>query len=176
VRKLIGICLVVLCSACAKRPVLAPSDIEYLSMTDVPGYGQFEVRFSSDTDLMRMFQSNLGKDQASDGFTCYLDARINLSERHGESNYLIGTVEELDRPGSRGKYQYFTRLIAVYTDHEYGSNTFPNAQELLVLLKARNALACRFHASDYFYGPYESNPIGIPSSEFVRVIEQRGNR
>lgn len=168
--------LLLLCSACAERPGLALSHIEFVSMADVPGNDTFEVRFSSDADLMNILRKDSRTIQDGDMLTCYLDARLDFHERHGQSNFLIGAVDEMDGQGALGKHQYSARLASVHSDHEDGSNTFLSSEQLLAFLQERNALACRFSASGYFSGSYQSNPVGIPSSEFERVIEQRVQR
>ena len=171
-KRYLGICFL-LCSACTERPEIARSDIEFVAMAYVPGNGTIEVRFASEADLMNILKSDSKTIQDGNTLTCYLDARLDFHERHGQSNFLIGAVDELDRQGALGKHQYSARLASVHSDHEDGSNTFLSQEQLLAFLRERNALACRFSASGYFSESYQSHPVGIASSEFARVMEQR---
>ncbi|MDX9670333.1 MULTISPECIES: hypothetical protein [unclassified Pseudomonas] len=168
--------LLFLCSACTQNPPVPPIDIQFESVSYVPGYERFNVRFSSDKDLLKFFDVNAGRNQTYEGLACYLGAKVELSERQGESDYLDGMMVEVDRKDSQTRYQYSAELIAVHTDHEYGSNTFISSKELLGLLNSHNALACRFYASAYGYGRYYSRPMGVPASDFVRVLTKEEER
>ncbi|HVI42443.1 MAG TPA: hypothetical protein VM577_17455 [Anaerovoracaceae bacterium] len=175
-KKYIVVGLLFLCGACTQNPPVPPIDIQFESVSYVPDYARFDVRFSSDKDLLKFFDTHAGRNQTYEGFACYLGAKVELFERQGESDYLDGMMVEVDRTDSQTRHQYSAELNAIHTDHETGSNTFISSKDLLALLNARNALACRFYASAYGYGVYYSRPMGVPASDFVRVLTKEEER
>lgn len=176
-RKLIGMGVLLLCSACAReRPELPTSDIEFVSVSHIVKYEHIDTRFTSNTDLLKYFLIHTGQDESWNMMSCSLDAVPHDDSREGISHELTGLIDELEHPGQGGRHFYSARLIATETDHEYGLSTFLSKAQLLEILSQRSAVTCRFKSMSWSYGPYQSQPMGIPAADLARVVEQWRSR
>ena len=162
----------ILCASCAKPPALPTSDIHFISIGAVGGSPLFEVRFSSKTDMLRFFKVNTGEDQLGETLICSLDKGADFAKRQDLARYVQGEITEIDNVDPGVGHLYSASVFAMQTKDGGVSSTFISTDELLAMLKERDSVPCKVFTSAYSYGPYYSNLMNIPGSDFIRVIEQ----
>ena len=62
-----------LCSSCAKRPILPDTEIEFISVATGGDSLSWSVRFSSKTDVLNFFKDATGETQLGETLFCSLD-------------------------------------------------------------------------------------------------------
>ncbi|MNB57941.1 hypothetical protein D3C87_1102160 [compost metagenome] len=162
-----------LCSSCAKRPILPDTEIEFISVATGGDSLSWSVRFSSKTDVLNFFKDTTGETQLGETLFCSLDKELEFENSDKLTNYFVGNLVEVDADKSGLDHIYTSRLSAVRKEDEGVSNVFMSAEELLALLNERNAVSCRVFTSAYSFGGYYSKSMLIPATDLVHVIEQQ---
>lgn len=172
-RMLLVILVLTSCISCAKRAPLPESDLEFISVGRSEESALLDVRFSSNTDLLRFFEEKAGQNQVGDTLICSLDKNGHFVTKQDLVRYLEGEVAEVESETSGGKHFYSAEVFAVYTPDGGTLSKFISKEQLLSVLGVREDVACKFRTAAYSYGPYYSNPMKVPASAFTHAIEQK---
>ncbi|WP_339525505.1 hypothetical protein [Pseudomonas sp. EL_65y_Pfl2_R96] len=171
-KTLLTVLAAVLCISCTKHPVLPSTDIRFVSISDVGGSALFEVRFSSKTDLLSFFKDNTGEGQLGEALICSLDKTPDFVKWQDVVRSVQGEITEVDNAGTVG-HVYSASMFAMQATDGGVSSSFVSVEELLVILKERDSIFCKVFTSAYSYGPYYSNVMSIPVSDFILVVKQK---
>ncbi|WP_123534692.1 hypothetical protein [Pseudomonas fluorescens] len=160
-RRYIALAFLLCCSCTSNhgRPI-AKLDFESISIT--PSASSFFVRFSSDTDLLTLFQSKIGEE-----LVCALEGDADFSIGHYQRGYGSGIVEFSD---NSSKGNYIARVIFRETGAVRGKERILARDELRRALKVNDVVVCVFRVHTTKYETYFSDFMPIPSMDFIRAL------
>ncbi|WLG83467.1 hypothetical protein PSH97_20470 [Pseudomonas cucumis] len=170
---LFTILAIVLCVSCAKPPVLPSADIRFISISNMGNSALFDVRFSSKTDLLSFFKDNTGEGQLGEALICSLDKIPDFVNWQDVVRSVQGEITEIDNADAESGHVYLASMFVTQTKDVGVSSNFISTEGLLTILEKRDSVLCKFFTSAYSYGPYYSNVMNIPASEFIRVVKQK---
>ena len=160
-RRYIALAFLLCCSCTSNhgRPI-AKLDFESVAMT--PSASSFFVRFSSDTDLLTLFQSRIGQE-----LVCALDGDADFSIGHYQKRYGSGIVE---LSGNASKGNYISRVIFRETGAVRGKQRILAGDELRRALRVSDVVVCVFRVHTTKYKTYFSDFMRIPAMDFIRAL------
>ncbi|MBK5528253.1 hypothetical protein JFT86_15040 [Pseudomonas sp. TH06] len=153
---------VLLCCSCSSnhgRPIAA---LDYKSVSISPSRSSFFISFSSNTDLLGLFQSKIGE-----GLVCALGDDLDFSIGHYQKLYGNGIVETSE---SASKGKYIARVIFRETGEVQGKERILDGDALRGALMANDFVVCTFRVNTTKYKTYFSEFMRIPSKDFLKEL------
>ena len=153
---------ILLCSSCSSNHGRQIAVLDFQSVSITPSGSSFFVWFSSDTDLLGLFQSKIGEE-----LVCTLDDDLDFSIGHYQKRYGSGIVE-VSENSSKG--QYIARVIFRETGDVQGKELILEGDRLRSALRAHPFIVCTFRVNTTKYKTYFSEFMRIPSEDFTRAL------
>ncbi len=162
--------LVLLCSGCAKghgKPIAA---LNYDSISAQADAGFYDLRFSSNVDLLNLFGP--GEGFVGGMMYCALGDDVDFSVGHFMKTLASGFVEH-DAQNHGGDGFAFVAALSFNETFDEGSTTRALSDETIRSLVAeKRSIPCQYVATVYGTKPYHSGTFQVPTADILRELGQ----
>ncbi|WP_028620619.1 hypothetical protein [Pseudomonas sp. Ant30-3] len=156
--------LIVLCTSCSLNHGKPIATLTYSDIAELEGTGIYQVRFTSDVEILELFKSHIGQ-----GLICSVGKDLDFSVAHQIKRSGYGFVERIE-DASEKKYQ--ARVIFRESTGEKGAEIFPEGEALKHWIASDKYISCIFRSHSTTYKTYFSNVMRVPTGDLVRAIER----
>jgi len=162
--------LVLLCSGCAKghgKPIAA---LNYDSISAQTDAGFYDLRFSSNVDLLNLFGP--GEGLVGGMMYCALGDDVDFSVGHFMKTLASGFVEH-DAQNNGGDGFAFVAALSFSETLDEGTTTLALSDEAIRSLVAdKRSIPCQYVATIYGAKPYHSETFQVPTADLLRELGQ----
>lgn len=162
-RKSILILMFSMCASCAISHGKPTAKIEYLGVERYLDRNIYQVSFSSDVDVDKLFKSKI-----SQSLLCALGESRDFSQSRNLNEYGEGWIEPL-KPADGST---FKADLMFYRVKDSTSETLMSSKDLSAVLAGRKTIACKVRINSYSYKIYYSDVMNIPVAELLKEIDQ----
>lgn len=155
-----------LCSGCLRLDV-PPARIEFVSING-DGHLLYDVRFTSDRDLINLYEVHGRSGQIGTSLHCSLNGDLDFSVEHRMALEGYGRVESMRIIEGDRRYEILANLRFENNEDRSGLNYIDSAQ-LVRLLEPQEYMPCKVVITAFPFIAYYSKVMYIPTS---RVIDQ----
>ncbi|MFK3774299.1 hypothetical protein [Pseudomonas sp. NPDC089406] len=169
-RTLLLCLLAVLCSGCERTPPQPKAQLTYLKFERV-NLGLYVITYSSDMDLLNVFDRAAGDGQLATLLTCAVDGDPDFTVEHMIERTLSGVIGISGKtPGPPYIFQTLSTFDLNYNEKS-SSRPLP-LEELSRLLRERDEISCTVSITVFGYKAYYSNPLKIPTRDIIKEVER----
>ncbi len=168
--RLLLVLMVVLCSSCMQLHV-PDARIEFTSI-NYEGVGRYELRFRSDRDLGNIYKSNGINAGGNAWITCSLDGDRNFSNDHTIRLSMHGFLEDAHLVEGDRRYEFRTSVRFAEDSDRHTSQREIRKEVLLTLLKSQEYIPCKTVNVAWFFNPYFSKIMYIPTSRIIAEVDK----
>lgn len=152
---------VVLCSSCSSNHGRPIATLNYEKVEITPSGNAYQISFTSDTDLLGLFESKIGE-----GLVCALEDDLDFSIGHYIKRSGRGSVEFVK--DSSGDH-YVSKVLFREAGELQGTETILAGHALREILYKREFMACTFRVHTISYKTYFSNVMRVPTADLLRA-------
>lgn len=168
--RLLLVLMVALCSSCMQLQV-PDARVEFTSIKH-KGYGRYELRFRSDRDVADIYKANGINAGANAWVTCSLDGDRNFSNDHTIGLSMHGFLEEAHLVEGDRRYEFRTSIRFTEDSDGHSSQREIRKEVLLSLLKSQEYIPCKTVNVAWFFNPYYSKIMYIPTSRIIAEVDK----
>ena len=162
-RNLILFLMFSLCASCAISHGKPTAKIEYLGVERYLNRNIYQVRFSSDVDVDKLFKSKI-----SQSLLCSLGEGMDFSQPRNLNQYGEGWIEPVaPADGTAFKADLMFRRVK-----DSSSDTLMSSEDLRTVLAGRQSIACKVRINSYSYKIYYSDVMNIPVADLLKEINK----
>lgn len=161
--------MIVLTSACMKDHGEPIAKLSYSRLTDGPGYGYFDIHFSSNLDLDEVY-SHLDSGKIGQSLICSLEKEPVFEMSHVIPVY--GTALIRRDPSAPG-FSYTGSIKFAETLDGGDSDTLIYRSRFRALTEGRTAIPCKMYMTAFGYKAYYSDSMYVPVAELIRFIPEK---
>ncbi len=162
-RSLILLLIIMACTSCAVSHGKPTANIGYLGVERYLDRNIYQVRFSSDVDVDKLFKSKI-----SQSLLCSVGEDMDYSVAHRMSLYGEGWIEPVE--SARGLA--FKADLMFYRVKDSSSTTLISRDDLRAELTRRDLITCRVRINSYSYKIYLSESMNIPVIDLLKEIDK----
>ncbi len=167
-KKALVIALVALCSACAKDHGKPIASLDYTAITARPGTGLYDVRFTTDVDLLNLFDTN--ENPIGGRLRCALSDDNDFSVDHVMALSARGPIERGAPAKNEDGFAFIATVFFTETLDNGASDRTLEGAELSGLLSNKQAIPCKYIAVAYKFKTYYSGTLLMPTIDIRREI------
>lgn len=162
-RNLILCVVLVLCSSCAMNHGKPIAHLQYFGVERYLDRGIYQVRFSSDVDVVNLFKSKI-----SQTLLCSLGGDFDFVAPHSASRYGEGFIEsEMSSAGP-----VFRADVLFLERKSDTSEKIIEGEALRSLLVGQESIVCKVRINSYSYKIYLSEDMKVPTTDLLREIDK----
>ncbi|WP_146039823.1 MULTISPECIES: hypothetical protein [unclassified Pseudomonas] len=169
--RMLWVLMVVLCSSCMQLHV-PDARVEFTSIKH-QGYGQYELRFRSDRDVANIYKSNGINDGVNAWIMCSLDGDRNFSNNHTMTLSMQGFLEDAHLVEGDRRYEFWTSVRFTEGSDHHRAQREIRKEVLLPLLKSQEYIPCKTVSVAWFFKPYYSTIMYIPTSRIIAEVDKQ---
>lgn len=162
-RNIILCVALLLCSSCAMNHGKPIARLQYIGVERYLDRGIYQVRFSSDVDVVSLFKSKI-----SQTLLCSFDSDFDFSAPHSAGIYGEGFIE----PEMPSVGPVFRADVLFLERKNDTSEKVIEGEALKPLLVGRESLVCRVRINSYSYKIYLSEDMKVPTADLLREVEK----
>lgn len=149
------------------KPVATPTYMNVLG-----GANSYEIKFSSDIDLNKIYNPELGEKVVAQNLVCALEGDHDFSVKHSLQRYLRGDVSAVSAtdPAHPNKFVYVSNANFFETFDNDSSRKYISDASLRKMLQARPAIPCKIVMTVYAKRPYYSATMLIPTQDILKQL------
>ncbi|WP_064616615.1 hypothetical protein [Pseudomonas sp. GR 6-02] len=151
----------VLCASCSSKHGRPIATLHYEKVETSPSGNSYQIRFTSDTELLGLFKSKIGE-----GLVCALEDDLDFSVGHYIKRSGRGTVEFVK--DSSGEH-YISMILFREAEELQGKETILTGQALREILDKREFMLCTFRVHTTRYKTYFSNVMRVPTADLLKA-------
>lgn len=160
--------LCALCSSCLHLNV-PPARIEFVSINH-DSYSLYDVRFTSDRDLIHLYEAHGRGGQISTSLHCSLDGDLDFSVEHNIALEGYGRIEDMRL--IEGDRRYEILAIIRFEDNEDRTGFRDIARSRLVrLLEPQDYVPCKVVITAFPFTAYYSKVMYVPTSRIIAEVK-----
>ncbi|WP_139834515.1 MULTISPECIES: hypothetical protein [unclassified Pseudomonas] len=152
-----------LCTSCAMNHGKPIAHLQYVGVERYLDRGIYQVRFSSDVDVVNLFKSKV-----SQTLLCSFEGDFDFSAPHSAGRYGEGFIEpEISSAGP-----VFRADVLFFERKNDTSEKIIEGEVLRSLLVGRESIACKVRINSYSYKIYLSEDMEVPTADLLREIDK----
>jgi len=171
-KKSIALLLMVVCSGCAREHVKPEADLSYMSVERDNRYPIYDVSYSSNINLLDLFDRGEGVGYAAAFLVCALGNDQDFSIGHHMQFAALGSIKGDGQSQEKGTFNYVTSALLSEVSNSGGSRRNLASNELNEILADKSSIPCRVRITAYGYETYYSNAMYIPTADLLREINK----
>lgn len=166
----VGLAVLPFFLGCAKdhgKPIAA---LSYEAITGHAGSGFYNLRFSSEVDLIHLFGP--GESFIGGRMQCALGEDVDFSVGHFMQMSASGFIEKYGEHDVGEGYAFVAALSFKETFNEGSTSRALSPEEIRSLLVDKASIPCRYVATIFGTKPYYSGILRVPVNDILRELDK----
>ncbi|WP_347904919.1 hypothetical protein [Pseudomonas purpurea] len=162
-----------LCASCVRSHDFKPAHLEFVSIENRERGVFYEVRFTSDIELLELYWREKGAGRSGQIFICALADDTDFSVEHTIAQFGVGLVRRDEEYAGRDGFGYVADISFEETRNKRTTSVYLDKKVLAGLLASKKAIPCKVVATASGYKPYYTESLYIPTGQILEEMHKR---